>query len=66
MNFFVLQVAEKSVAAHLLAIIGVTNTIGRVAIGMISDLPKVNSLFLNNILTYNNILKHTCTLYVHP
>ncbi|XP_014278918.1 monocarboxylate transporter 9 isoform X4 [Halyomorpha halys] len=40
---------ERSTASMLLSIIGITNTIGRVACGWIADFPSVNSLFLNNM-----------------
>jgi len=43
------QGVDKENAALLLSIIGITNTIGRVGSGMLSDLPQVNSLFMNNM-----------------
>ncbi|CAL8110736.1 unnamed protein product [Orchesella dallaii] len=45
----VLKGVDADSAAFLLSIIGVTNTIGRVVSGMVSDLPQVNSLFMNNV-----------------
>lgn len=39
---------DKESASFLLSIIGVTNTVGRVACGALSDHPKVNVLFVNN------------------
>lgn len=44
-----MQGIDKTNAAYLLSIIGVTNTIGRVVTGMLSDLPQINSLFMNNM-----------------
>jgi len=41
--------ADKESASFLLSIIGVTNTIGRVACGALSDHPKVNVLLVNNL-----------------
>ncbi|CAG2101592.1 unnamed protein product [Medioppia subpectinata] len=38
---------EKS--AFLLSVIGITNTIGRVFCGWVSDRPKVNALLINNV-----------------
>jgi len=32
----------------LISIIGIMNTIGRVGFGVLSDLPQINSLYLNN------------------
>ncbi|KAI9554053.1 putative monocarboxylate transporter 13-like [Daphnia sinensis] len=40
--------ADKESASFLLSIIGVTNTVGRVVCGALSDHPKVNVLFVNN------------------
>jgi MFS family permease len=40
---------EKDQAAFLLSIIGITNTIGRVLSGVISDLPQVSALLMNNL-----------------
>ncbi|XP_068617386.1 monocarboxylate transporter 14 isoform X2 [Battus philenor] len=40
---------EPSQASFLLSIIGITNTIGRIACGAVADLPRVDSLLLNNI-----------------
>jgi nitrate/nitrite transporter NarK len=40
--------ADKESASFLLSIIGITNTLGRVACGALSDHPKVNVLMVNN------------------
>lgn len=39
----------KENGSHLLSIIGATNTIGRIFCGWISDKPKVDALFVNNL-----------------
>jgi MCP family monocarboxylic acid transporter-like MFS transporter 14 len=40
--------ADKESASFLLSIIGITNTLGRVVCGALSDHPKVNVLMVNN------------------
>ncbi|CAG7827516.1 unnamed protein product [Allacma fusca] len=40
---------DKDQAAYLLSIIGITNTVGRVLSGVISDLPQVSALLMNNL-----------------
>ncbi|XP_033324372.1 monocarboxylate transporter 9 isoform X2 [Megalopta genalis] len=45
----VLDGIERNSASFLLSIIGITNTVGRVACGFIADFPQVDSLLLNNI-----------------
>lgn len=40
---------SKDEASFLLSIIGITNTVGRVACGFVADFPWVDSLFLNNV-----------------
>lgn len=40
---------DSSSASYLIAIIGITNTFGRVICGYVADFPQVNSLFLNNV-----------------
>lgn len=40
---------EQSKASFLLSIIGITNTIGRIACGWVADFPWMDSLLLNNI-----------------
>jgi sugar phosphate permease len=63
LNFFGfnLQGVPAETAALLLSVIGVTNTIGRVLTGKISDNPNVNSLFMNNMCL---LLSGICTLMV--
>ena len=36
-------------AAFLLSVIGITNTLGRVLSGFITDFPRVDALFVNNL-----------------
>ncbi|KAJ2951044.1 hypothetical protein O0L34_g5419 [Tuta absoluta] len=40
---------EKSQASFLLSIVGITNTVGRIACGWVADFPWMDSLLLNNI-----------------
>ncbi|XP_061714242.1 monocarboxylate transporter 4 isoform X7 [Cydia pomonella] len=40
---------ESSQASFLLSIIGITNTIGRIACGWVADFPWMDSLLLNNV-----------------
>jgi hypothetical protein len=40
---------EPAMAIWLVSTIGITNTIGRVACGVVSSLPGVDALFINNI-----------------
>ncbi|CAH0552902.1 unnamed protein product [Brassicogethes aeneus] len=40
---------EQSQASFLLSIIGITNTVGRIACGYFADFPQVNALFVNNV-----------------
>ena len=39
---------EQSSATFIISLIGVMNTVGRVACGWISDHPRVDALFINN------------------
>jgi MFS family permease len=48
-------------AALLISIMGIANTIGRVATGLIADLPSVNALFVNNL---SLLLSGICILCV--
>ncbi|XP_048511572.1 monocarboxylate transporter 14 isoform X2 [Athalia rosae] len=41
---------EESTAMFLLSVIGITNTIGRVVCGVVSSVPGVDALLINNIL----------------
>jgi hypothetical protein len=40
---------EPVMAIWLVSTIGITNTIGRVACGVVSSLPGVDALFINNV-----------------
>lgn len=40
---------ESSMSVWLVPTIGITNTIGRVVCGMVSSLPGVDALFINNM-----------------
>ncbi|XP_028172095.1 monocarboxylate transporter 12-like [Ostrinia furnacalis] len=40
---------EAGKASFLLSIIGITNTIGRIACGWVADFPWMDSLLLNNL-----------------
>ncbi|XP_017781840.1 PREDICTED: monocarboxylate transporter 3 isoform X2 [Nicrophorus vespilloides] len=40
---------DTNSASFLLSIIGITNTVGRIACGFFADFPQVNALFVNNI-----------------
>ncbi|CAG9824026.1 unnamed protein product [Phaedon cochleariae] len=40
---------DASQASFLLSIIGITNTVGRIACGYFADFPQVNALFVNNV-----------------
>lgn len=40
---------EPAMAIWLVSTIGITNTIGRVACGLVSSLPGVDALFINNV-----------------
>ncbi|KAL1491778.1 hypothetical protein ABEB36_012324 [Hypothenemus hampei] len=40
---------EQTKASFLISIIGITNTVGRVACGFFADFPQVNALLVNNI-----------------
>uniref|UniRef100_A0A224YTN2 Integral to membrane n=1 Tax=Rhipicephalus zambeziensis TaxID=60191 RepID=A0A224YTN2_9ACAR len=45
----VLKGIDKDKAAFLLSLIGITNMIGRLIFGWLSDLPQINCLLLNNL-----------------
>ena len=45
--------ADKESASFLLSIIGITNTVGRVACGALSDHPKVSTKHPTTELTYH-------------
>ncbi|CAG9562438.1 unnamed protein product [Danaus chrysippus] len=58
---------EQSQASFLLSIIGITNTIGRIACGWVADFPWMDSLLLNNIClviaTISVAVTPFCTTY---
>ncbi|KAL7294649.1 hypothetical protein TKK_0011952 [Trichogramma kaykai] len=60
---------EKKQASFLVSVIGITNTIGRVACGYVADFPQVDSLLLNNIClivaTIAVSLTPLCTTTMH-
>jgi predicted MFS family arabinose efflux permease len=43
------QGVEVSKASFLLSVIGITNTVGRIACGWVADFPWMDSLLLNNL-----------------
>lgn len=45
----VLKGIDKDKAAFLLSLIGITNMLGRLLFGWLSDLPQINCLLLNNL-----------------
>ncbi|KAK8782394.1 hypothetical protein V5799_016265, partial [Amblyomma americanum] len=45
----VLKGIDKDKAAFLLSLIGITNMIGRLIFGWLSDMPQINCLLLNNL-----------------
>lgn len=48
-DFATLKGIDKESSAFLLSIIGITNMLGRLLFGWMSDLPQVNCLLLNNL-----------------
>ncbi|XP_035710027.1 uncharacterized protein LOC110852292 isoform X2 [Folsomia candida] len=48
-DYSIKQGVSPQDAAFLISIVGIMNTFGRVFFGLISDLPYINSLLLNNI-----------------
>lgn len=44
-----MQQVERPLASLLISVIGITNTVGRVACGYVADFPQVDSLLLNNV-----------------
>ncbi|KAK9880173.1 hypothetical protein WA026_010046 [Henosepilachna vigintioctopunctata] len=61
------QGVDPSNASFLISIIGITNTIGRVACGYFADFPEVDALFVNNIClaisTISVAIVPLCTSY---
>ncbi|XP_015610387.1 monocarboxylate transporter 3 isoform X3 [Cephus cinctus] len=56
---------DKSSASFLLSIIGITNTVGRVACGYVADFPQVNSLLLNNVCLIVSTIAVAVTPFCH-
>ncbi|XP_011145465.1 monocarboxylate transporter 3 isoform X2 [Harpegnathos saltator] len=56
---------ESNSASFLLSIIGITNTIGRVACGYVADFPQVDSLLLNNICLIISTIAVAATPFCH-
>lgn len=51
-------------AAFILSAIGITNTVGRVFSGWVSDRPQVNALFINNVaLTVGGVATALCPFF---
>lgn len=63
--FFFFKGIETNSASFLLSIIGITNTIGRVACGYVADFPQVDSLLLNNICLIISTLAVAATPFCH-
>ncbi|XP_020280359.1 monocarboxylate transporter 12 isoform X3 [Pseudomyrmex gracilis] len=61
----VLDGIESNSASFLLSIIGITNTIGRVACGYVADFPQVDSLLLNNICLIISTVAVASTPFCH-
>lgn len=59
------QGIDANQASFLLSIIGITNTIGRVACGWVADFPSVNSMLLNNISLVISTISVTATPFCH-
>jgi MFS family permease len=56
---------DSSQASFLLSIIGITNTVGRVACGYFADFPSVNALFVNNVCLVVSALAVIATPFCH-
>lgn len=52
-------------ASFLISIIGITNTVGRVACGFFADFPQVNALLLNNICLVISTIAVASTPFCH-
>ncbi|XP_022903773.1 monocarboxylate transporter 14 [Onthophagus taurus] len=52
-------------ASFLISIIGITNTIGRIACGYFADFPQVNALFVNNICLVISTIAVALTPFCH-
>lgn len=62
---FKFQGIESNSASFLLSIIGITNTVGRVACGYVADFPQVDSLLLNNICLIISTVAVAATPFCH-
>lgn len=62
---FCFQGIESNSASFLLSIIGITNTIGRVACGYVADFPQVDSLLLNNVCLIISTIAVAATPFCH-
>ncbi|XP_047355859.1 monocarboxylate transporter 3 isoform X3 [Vespa velutina] len=61
----ILDGIESNSASFLLSIIGITNTVGRVACGYVADFPQVDSLLLNNICLIISTVAVAATPFCH-
>ncbi|KAG7202993.1 hypothetical protein KM043_010125 [Ampulex compressa] len=61
----ILNGIAKDSAPFLLSIIGITNTVGRVACGYVADFPQVDSLLLNNICLIISTISVAATPFCH-
>ncbi|XP_014615707.1 PREDICTED: monocarboxylate transporter 3 isoform X2 [Polistes canadensis] len=61
----ILDGIESNSASFLLSIIGITNTVGRVACGYVADFPQVDSLLLNNVCLIISTLAVAATPFCH-
>ncbi|KAG5893830.1 hypothetical protein JTB14_018332 [Gonioctena quinquepunctata] len=52
---------DASSASFLLSIIGITNTVGRIACGYFADFPQVNAMLINNICLIMSTISVTLT-----
>lgn len=62
---FLLQNIDKDSASFLISIIGITNTVGRIACGYFADFPWVNALFVNNICLVISTIAVILTPFCH-
>lgn len=56
---------ESGKASFLLSIIGITNTVGRIACGYFADFPQVNALFVNNCCLIISTISVAVTPFCH-
>ncbi|KAI4458741.1 monocarboxylate transporter [Holotrichia oblita] len=56
---------DSNSASFLLSIIGITNTVGRIACGYFADFPSVNALFVNNICLVISTVAVSLTPFCH-